>query len=186
MKNSNRPSILKPAMTYGVIIALVMIILAVLTWIMGQESAKWIQWISWIAYFGALYYCLKNWRDQHNGGYLHYKQAFGAGVLFMFFASIIYAFYNVIYLTWIDPESVDRMIDLAEETYYKQGLSDDQVEMAMSWFSKMKSPGMQFFSVIFGTTLIGVIISLIVSFFIKKEGDPYQQAMSEIENTKEE
>jgi uncharacterized membrane protein YgaE (UPF0421/DUF939 family) len=65
-------------------------------------------------------------------------------------------------------------------------MSDEQVEMAMSWFNKMKSPGMQFFSVIFGTTLIGVIISLIVSLFIKKVRDPYQQAMSEIENNKEE
>lgn len=184
--NTNRRPILKPAMTYGVIIALVMIILAVLGWILGPDSSKWLQWVSWIAYFAALYYCLKNWRDQHNGGYLLYKQAFGAGILFMFFASIIYAFYNVIYLTWIDPESVDRMIDMAEEAYYQQGLSDDQVDLAMGWFSKMKSPGMQFFSVIFGTTLIGVILSLIVSFFIKKERDPYQQAMSELENNKEE
>jgi len=184
--NTNRRLILKPAMTYGVIIALVMIILAVLGWILGEESAKWLKWISWPAYFAVLYYCLKNWRDQHNGGYLLYKQAFGAGVLFMFFASIIFAFYNVIYLTWIDPESINRIIDEAEELYYQQGMSDEQVEMAMTWFSKMNSPGMQFFSAIFGTTLIGVILSLIVSFFIKKARDPYQQAMSELENHKEE
>jgi hypothetical protein len=100
----------------------------------------------------------------------------------MFFASVIYGFYNVIYMTWIDPTAVDRMIDLMEEGYYKGGYSEEQVSAAMKFAGKLHSPVMQFFSVIIGTTVIGVIISLIVSIFVKKEGDPYRQAMSEIEN----
>lgn len=183
---SNRPSILRPAMTYGLIIALVIIILAVLGWIIGLEGARWIQWVNWAAYFGILYLCLKNWRDQHNGGYIRYGQSLSAGILFMFFASVIYGFYNVIYLTWIDPTAVDRMLDLMEEGYYKGGYSEEQVSAAMKFAGKLHGPGMQFFSVIIGTTFIGVIISLIVSIFIRKEGDPYNQAMSEIENSQKE
>ncbi len=183
---NERPSILKPAMTYGVIIAVVMIILAVIVWISGLESAQWFQWINWAAYLGVLYYCLKNWRDQYLGGYIRYGKAVSAGILFMFFASIIYGFYNVIYLTWLDPEAIDRMMDLMEEVYYKQGLSDEDVDLFMNLFGKMKSPGMQFFSIIFGTTLLGVILSLIVAFFVRKEGDPFRQAMSEIEKSGEE
>lgn len=172
-------------MTYGLIIALVIIMLAVLVWIAGLEGAKWMQAINWVAYFTALYFCLKNWRDQYNGGYMRYGQAFSAGILFMFFASVIYAFYNVIYLTWIDPTAVNRMLDIMEEEYYKRGFTEEQVTAAMNFAAKLRGPGMQFFSVIIGTTFIGVIISLIVSFFIKKEGDPYQQAMSEIEDKDE-
>ena len=183
---STRPSILKPAMTYGLIIALVIIIIAVMGWIIGIEGAGWLQWLNWAAYFGTLYFCLKHWRDQHNGGYIRYGQALSAGILFMFFASIIYAFYNVIYLTWIDPTAVERMLDIMEEEYYKRGFSEEQVSTAMQIGSKLHGPGMQFFSVIIGTTFIGVILSLIVSIFIRKEGDPYQQAMSEIENSDKE
>ncbi len=182
---SNKPSILRPAMTYGLIIALVIIILAVAVWISGIEGAAWIQWITWAVYFAVLYFCLKNWRDQYNGGYIKYGKALSAGILFMFFASIIYGFYNVIYLTWIDPHAVDRMLDLMEDQYYKRGLNEEQVSAAMSFAGKLHGPGMQFFSVIIGTTFLGVILSLIVSIFIKKEGDPYQQAMSEIQNTEE-
>jgi len=178
---SNRPSILRPAMTYGLIIAVVIIILAVSGWIIGLEGKNWLQWINWVAYFGALYYCLKNWRDHHNGGYIRYGQSLSAGILFMFFASVIYAFYNVVYLTWIDPTAVDRMLDIMEEAYYKQGLNEEQVSAAMGFAAKLRGPGMQFFSVIIGTTFLGVILSLIVSIFIRKEGDPYKQAMSEIE-----
>jgi len=180
---SNRRSIIKPAMTYGLIIALVIIIIAVITWIFNLGTSKWIQWVSYVAYFAALYYCLKNWRDRFLGGYIRYGQALSAGILFMFFASIIYAFYNVIYLTWIDPHAIDQMLDIMEEQYSKMDLPEEQINAAMSMAAKMKSPGMQFFAVIFGTTFIGIILSLIVSIFIRREGDPYQQAMSEIENT---
>ena len=179
---ANRPSILKPAMSYGLIIALVIIIFAVLAWLLGLEGAKWLQWINWAAYFGVLYFCLKNWRDNYNGGYLRYGQSLSAGILFMFFASIIYAFYNVVYLTWIDPEAVNRMLDIMEDEYYKMGWTEEQVSSMMEFGSKLHKPGMQFFSVIIGTTFIGVILSLIVSIFIRKEGDPYTQAMSEIDN----
>jgi len=180
---SNRPSILKPAMTYGLIIALVIIIMAVLVWILGLEGAGWMQWVNWIAYFSVLYFCLKNWRDHHNGGYLRYGQALSAGILFMFFASVIYAFYNVVYLTWIDPEAIGRTLDFMEEEYYKRGFTEEQISSAMAFATKLRGPGMQFFSVIIGTTFVGVIISLIVAIFIRKEGDPYNQAMSEIDNT---
>ncbi len=183
---SNRPSILKPAMTYGLIIALVIIIMAVMVWVLGLEGKSWMQWVNWVAYFGVLYYCLKSWRDHHNGGYIRYGQALSAGILFMFFASVIYAFYNVIYLEFIDPTAVERMLDIMEEEYYKRGFTEEQVSAAMDFGSKLRGPGMQFFSVIIGTTFIGVIISLIVSILVKKEGDPYQQAMSEIDNTEKE
>lgn len=183
---SNRPSILRPAMTYGLIIALVIILLAVLVWILGIEGVRWMQWVNWGAYLGVLYFCLKNWRDHHLGGYIRYGQALSAGILFMFFASVIYAFYNVLYLTWIDPTAVERMLDIMEEEYYKRGFTEEQVSAAMNFAAKLRGPGMQFFSVIVGTTFVGVIISLIVSIFVRKEGDPFNQAMSEIENTQHE
>jgi drug/metabolite transporter (DMT)-like permease len=182
---SNRPSILRPAMTYGLIIALVIIILAVVSWVLSLEAATWMRWVNWMAYFGVLYYCLKGWRDHYNGGYLRYGQALSAGILFMFFASIIYAFYNVIYLTWIDPNMVERMLDIMEDEYYRRGFTEEQVSAAMTFAAKLKGPGMQFFSVVIGTTFLGVVLSLIVSIFIRKEGDPYQQAMSEIDKTDE-
>jgi drug/metabolite transporter (DMT)-like permease len=157
-----------------------------LGWIIGLEGKSWLPWINWAAYFGVLYFCLKNWRDHFNGGYIRYGQSLSAGILFMFFASVIYAFYNVVYLTWIDPTAVERMLDMMEEGYYKRGFTEEQVSATMGFAAKLRGPGMQFFSVIIGTTFVGVIISLIVSIFIRREGDPYKQAMSEIENPEKE
>ena len=77
---ATRPAILRPAMTYGLIIALVIILLAVSVWILGLEGAGWMQWINWAAYFIVLYFCLKNWRDHYNGGYIRYGQSLSAGI----------------------------------------------------------------------------------------------------------
>lgn len=183
---SNRVPILRPAMTYGLIIALVIIILAILQWILGVEGTTWMQWLTWGIYLGVLYFCLKNWRDQHLGGYIRYGQALSAGILFMFFASVIYGFYYVVYLKWIDPTFLERLMERIEEDYYTRGFTEEQVEPVMEFMTKLRGPGMQFFSAIFGTTFIGVILSLIVSIFVRREGDPYQQAMSEIENSEKE
>jgi drug/metabolite transporter (DMT)-like permease len=180
---ANRPSILRPAMTYGLIIALVIIIFAVLQWIMNLQQSKMMNWLSIGSYFAALYFCLKNWRDQYNGGYIRYGQSLNAGILFMFFASVIYAFYFVIYVKWLDPTYISRYLDTIEEMYYKQDIAEEQITQVMSLLAKLQGPGMQFFWGIVGTTFTGVILSLIVSIFIRKEGDPYKQAMSEIDET---
>jgi hypothetical protein len=89
----------------------------------------------------------------------------------------------VIYLTWIDPTAVGRMLDIMEEEYYRRGFTEEQISSAMGFAAKLRGPGMQFFSVIIGTTFVGVIISLIVSIFIRREGDPFNQAMSEIDHS---
>ena len=179
---ANRPSILRPAMTYGLIIALVIIIFAVLQWILNLQKSTLMNWLSIASYFTVLYFCLKNWRDEYNGGYIRYGQSLNAGILFMFFASIIYAFYFVIYVKWMDPTYISRYLDSIEEIYYKRDMPEEQITQVMSWLAKLRGPGMQFFWGIVGTTFTGVLLSLIVSIFIRKEGDPYKRAMSEIED----
>lgn len=173
-------------MTYGLIIALVIIILALLEWITKLDTAKGVTWINWAAYFAVLFFCLRNWRDQHMGGFIRYGQALNAGILFMFFASVIYGFYYVIYIKWLDPTFLERMLDRVEEDYYARGYTEEQVSTFMDIITKLRGTGMQFFSAIIGITLIGVIQSLIVAIFVKKEGDPFKQAMSEIENSEKE
>lgn len=172
----------KTSMTYGLIIAVVLIFLAVMAWILGVENSRWLRYINWAAQLGVVYWCLRNWRDQHNGGYATYGQSVKAGIKFMFFASIIFAFYNVIYMKWLDPEAIPRMMDAMEESYYKMGLDEDQAKTAVDIMSMIKSPVMQFFSGIIGITFAGVILSLIVSIFIRKEGDPFSQAMAELDD----
>ena len=172
-------------MTYGLILSLVMIILAVIAWIGNLEQAGWFQWISWAAYLGTLYYTLRKWRDEYLGGVIGYGKSVSSGTLFMFFGSIIYGFYFIIYTKWIDPEYLARVLDAMEELYYSMKMSEETIEASLAMAEKMRQPGFLFFSILLGNTLTGFILSLIVSFFVRKEGDPYQQAMRGIDSDRD-
>jgi hypothetical protein len=63
----------------------------------------------------------------------------------------------------------------------EKGMSDDQIEMAINMQKKMLQPFIMTILTFFGTAIFGFIISLITSAILKKQGDPYQEAMQDIE-----
>ena len=172
---------IKPAMTYGLLIAAVLIFLELLTWILKVDKSFVTSLIGWATTFTVLYFSLTNWRNRYMGGYARYGQALKTGILFMFFASIIVAFYTVIYLKWIDPGAIDQQIGMLEEQFYQLGYGESEMSAFFDMAVRMKSPGFQFFSGILGGTIGGVIWSLIAAIFVKRENDPFQDAMRGVE-----
>jgi len=183
--NEHRKLQWKTAMNHGLLIGLVLIIMALLVWFASLEQASWLRLINWAIYVGAIYLSTKNWRDQYNGGVIKYNQALGHGVLVMFFASLVFALYTVIYANFLDPESITRALDMLEENYYNKGFTEAQIEQFLDLAGRMQTPVIQAISSIFGTTFIGFLVSLIVSFFVKREGDPFNSAMKNIQEAEE-
>ena len=181
MDNQERYPLLKPAMTYGLFIAAILILLELLIWILRVDKSFFTSLLGWAVTFSVLYISLISWRNKYMGGFVRYGQAFKTGILFMFFASIIVAFYTVIYLKWLDPGAIDQQIGMLEEQFYKQGYGETEMSTTMDLMIRMKSPGFQFFSGILGGTIAGVIWSLIAAIFVKKENDPFQDAMRGVE-----
>jgi len=170
----------KPAMSYGLMIAAVLIGLNLLAWFFKLEGSLWFQYLNWGILIGVLYYALKSYRDQQLGGFITYGRAVRSGLLFFFFASWLYGFYTVLYFAYLDPEAIDRGLDAVEELYYSRGLSEEQIDRMMQMATRMRTPGMQVVSVIFGTTLLGLILSLLVSILVRRKGDPFAEAMRNI------
>lgn len=176
----------KVASTHGLVVGIVLIVMALLVWVADMQQAFWMKYLNWAVVIGSVYYSMKTWRDQHLGGSISYSQALGYGVLVMFFASILFGFYNIIYINYLDPESIQRSMDFLEETYYAQGRSEEQIEMLLEVASGMQTPFIQAISTIFGTTFLGLLISLIVALFIRKDGDPFQEAMKGVSEQNQE
>ena len=86
-----------------------------------------------------------------------------------------------IYYTGIDPDAIDQQIGMMEEQLYQQGFGESQMSAYTDLMIRMKSPGFQFFTGILSGAISGAIWSLIVSLFVKKENDPFQDAMKEVE-----
>ncbi len=170
----------KTASTHGLIVGAILIVMALLVWVAGIQQAVWLRYMNWTLVIGSVYYSMKNWRDQYLGGFIRYRQALGYGVAVMFFASIVFGFYNIVYINYLDPESLQRSLDFVEQTYYERGMAEEQIELAMELAERMQTPFFQAISTMFGTTFLGLLISLIVALFIRKEGDPFQQVMKNV------
>jgi len=169
-------------MNHGLIIGLILIVMSVLVGVLKIGAGRLFQYLNWAIIIGSVYYSMKTWRDQYCGGIIKYSQALGYGVRVMFFASIIYGFYSMIYMNWINPEAVNERLALMEESYYLMGFNDQQIELNMEMAKRLQTPGWQVFTTVIGTTFTGFIISLIVAFFVRKEGDPFQSAMDQVQD----
>ena len=169
---------IKVSMNHGLVIGLILIAYAFLVSITDPGAGSLLTLLHWAVMIAAVFYSIKTWRDNYNGGFISYGQALGFGFRTMFFASVSYGFDSMIYMTWINPDSVNEALTAVEEGYFQLGFTDEQIEQYMEMAQKMQTPGWQMFTTILGTTFSGFIISLIVSLFVKKDDDPFRSAMS--------
>jgi hypothetical protein len=72
------------------------------------------------------------------------------------------------------PESLQEIKDMAEIQLEEQGLDEKEFEMALQIQQKIMTPGMMALLTILGNMLIGTIISLITSAFLKKEDNSFE------------
>jgi hypothetical protein len=105
-------------------------------------------------------------------GQITYGQAVGAGVVIFVYYSVIMAAYGYMLYTVIDPGLVKKSLAIAEEAMSKRGLPQAQIDTAMSMTAKFMNPVVMVISGFFGSLFFGVVYTLIVSIFVKKEGNP--------------
>ena len=72
-------------------------------------------------------------------------------------------------MTVIDPEFINKMMAVIEEEYVKAGLTEEQIDAAMGFVSKMQSPIVMAITNVIGFAFMGAIFSLVTSAFLKKE-----------------
>ena len=173
----------KSAMRYGLYLGLGLIIFSVIVNMFGS-GRKYFEWLQWVILTAGVYFSQYSFRNNELGGFIGYSKCLGFGVVVMMCASIFQSLYTFIHITYIDPTFIEQMRVQLEETMLQQNLPEAQVELMSQMFSKMQTPGMIVFSGLFGFTVLGFIISLITSFFVKKDDDTnsFDQAMSQIED----
>lgn len=166
----------KVAMTYGAMYGLASSIIYLIFYFAGAEfDNKAPQWIGYLILIGTLFAGIKSYRDQDSGGFLSYGRSLGTGVLIGLFGGIITGFFTVIMFTVIDPGLSEKIIEKAQQDMIERGgMSEDQIEMGMSWTRKFMSPVVLFFFSILGSVFMAFIFSLIISIFTKKEQPPFQ------------
>jgi len=125
---------------------------------------------------GLLFFLLKSYRDNYLHGQITFGQSFGAGVVIFLYYSVISALFTYILYTVIDTGLIEKQLAFTEEMLVKKGLPQAAIDTSMSVQEKIIKPAIIAPLSIFGSMLWGVIISLIISVFVRKEGNPLADA----------
>ncbi|MFO7939470.1 MAG: DUF4199 domain-containing protein [Bacteroidales bacterium] len=172
------------ALNGGLYIGLALIIFSLITWAAGIHQNKYVNYLTFIILGVILFFTIKSYRDQVLGGAITYGRVLGYGVLASLTTGVILAIYTYLFFTVIDPDAINQMRIAQEEAMFEQGLSAEQVEMSMEIAKRFSSPLFMSFGNIFGMTFLGFIFSLIEGIFLKREGNPFDTAMADIDEDK--
>jgi hypothetical protein len=105
-------------------------------------------------------------------GQITFGQSVGAGVIICLYYAVMMAVFTYILYTVIDPGLTAKQLAFAEEAMAKKGMPQAAIDAGMGIQTKIMKPAIMAPLTIFGNMLWGVIISLLVSIFVKKEGNP--------------
>jgi hypothetical protein len=166
----------KVAMTYGAMYGLAGSIIYLIFYFAGADiDNKAPQWIGYLVLIATLYLGIKSYRDQDSGGFISYGRSLGTGVLIGLFGGIVAGFFTVLMFTVIDPGLAQKIVEKAQEDMIEKGnMSEEQINMAVSWTQKFMNPIVLFLFSVLGTAFMAFLFSLIISIFTKKEPAQFQ------------
>ncbi len=172
----------KSAMTYGLYLAIVLILYSVILYVGGLLTNTVLGYVNFALLIVGIYLTQLTYRNKELGGAISYGQAVGFGVIVAACVGFLTAIYTLVLYKFIDPGLLKEVQAAQEEILLARGMSEDQVEAAMAMSEKMMTPVIMAISGVFSYVLIGTIISLITSIFVKRQPneDEFEQAMEEI------
>jgi hypothetical protein len=168
----NNSSTLKSnILQYGFLLGGISVVFALMLFFLDmhytQESSVGI--ISIIITIAVIVLGQYNFRKDNNG-FLSFGEALKLGVGIALISSIIGVTYQVLLVTVIDPDTIPKMITIAENQLYESypEMSQEQIDQMLEMQNKFITPKMMAAFGLIGGVFIGFIISLITGLILKR------------------
>ncbi len=172
----NQPSPWKANLTNGLILGLIGIVYSLVIYFMDLTFNKVQGYIFILIQIVVLYYLVKSYRDNFLHGFITFGQAVGAGVIILLYYSLITGVFTYILYAFIDPELVGKQLAFTEELLQKRNMPQEAIDAGMQVQKKIMVPAIIAPITIFTNMFWGVIISLVIAIFVRKEGNPLLDA----------
>lgn len=167
----NQKSSLKQiAFNYGLLLALVSILLLVVMYVANLTQNWMLSTLSFVITVFLLFSAIKAYRTG-NHGFLSLGEALKVGLATALIAGIVSAIYAYIHYTYIHPEYIDVVVNEAREQMAEQGqgMTEEQMEQALGFTKSFTTPFMMATFSLIGSLFFGFIISLVSGLILKKE-----------------
>jgi amino acid transporter len=122
--------------------------------------------------FFVIFYGVKEFRDNVNGGNISIGEAVKLGALIALIAALLAAAFTLLYHYVIDPGYMDRMMETMRESFEESDMAEEQIDQAMKWSNMFRSPILGAGFTIVWYCLWGFVKGLISGAILKREPTP--------------
>ncbi len=179
-------SLFQNSLIWGLITGGMLILFSLFLYIFDLMGNKSMAYFSYLLIVLGLVLGTLQYRNKSLGGYISYGQSLASGVLIALFAGIISALFTFIFFTYVDPAAYQAIVNAQFEKVANdlsaKGLTDEQIDNAIEMGKKFSSPLITTLSSMFMTPLVGTILMLIISIFIKKNNNSFEAFIHQVDN----
>ena len=153
---------------YGAIMAAISIVVfLVMTFASMDMTSGAGRWATIPVYILVIYLAQKNFID-NGDSFMSYGQGMGITWWIALVSSAIYSAFFYVYIKFIDGSFIEAIIDKQREQMQERGMTDDQIDQAMSFSAPFMSPEMMLVFGFLGGIFFIMICGLIITIFTQK------------------
>jgi len=162
----------KANLTNGLILGLIGVVYTLVMYFLDLSLNQVQGWIFLLIQIIILFFLVKSYRDNYMHGAITFGQGLGAGVIIFLYYAVIMAIFSYVLYAVIDTGLIDKQLAFTEEKMLEKGVPQAAIDASMSIQRKIMKPGIMAPMSILGNMFGGLIMSLIVAAFVRKEGNP--------------
>ena len=158
-------------LSWGVAAGVLMILYSMILYLFDQSLNTSISWIGYLFLFGVMIWGTLDYRKSLPGGFITYGKTFSATFMIVLFAAILAGIFTYLFFTVIAPDLVQDIVEMSRQQAMERSpeLTDEQLDQAMQITSFFTSPAGMAIMGFISQLLMGTLVALITSIFLKKE-----------------
>ena len=167
------PSVASVALKYGLLFGLVGVVFQAILMVTNLGDNRWLSSLGFVILIVGIVLAMKSYKEQ-NLGYMSYGQGLGIGALLSGVYGFCTGLFSWIYMEFVDPEYMGRMMEKQRVQMLEQGLSDEQVDAGMAMAENFQGPLVTVGGAAIVTLIFGFFLSLIISAIIKNSRPEFE------------
>ncbi|RAU81596.1 DUF4199 domain-containing protein [Pontibacter arcticus] len=172
-ETQTQPSVMSVALKYGGIAGLIIIVYTLILLVVDLSSNQWLMSVGYLILIALIVLAMKAYKES-NYGYMSYGQGLGIGTVVSAVAGLLGGIFMWIYTSFIDTAYMANMMEKQIMELENQGMSDEQIDAAMSMASSFQGPGMMVIGSLIGYIIVGFLLSLIISAIMKNSRPQFE------------